>query len=307
MNFLVTNDVECYSPLAGKMNYSLAKDIHEVGLPRLLDLYSKHDVKATFYVTGKFAELSPESIYLIKSQGHEIGCHSYSHEKNKYLDTLSYNQQVCEIEKSLSILRPVAGNIKSFRAPSLRMNENTVKALSKLKFTSDSSVCSQRFDGPFTFGSKRELKLKWLFAERKPYSLSYSNISKKGTSGILEIPISASVFTYSGDTMRRSTLLTDILTKQLFIESRITDKPITFVFHPHECLDYLPEDFSVGKQHNSFLNLKQMIKSQLKFKNFGLKSINLLDNILTKASDFGFDFISASDYQKLYQKEDTIC
>lgn len=303
LNFLVTNDVECYSFHTGSMDYNLAKDIHKVGLPRLLDVYSKYDVKATFYTTGKFAELSPESIDLVKSNGHEIGCHSYSHEKNKYLDGLSYEQQMYEIKKALSILEPIAGNIKSFRAPALRMNEDTVKVLSKLKITSDSSICSQRFDGPLTFGSKRELKLKWLFAERNPYILSYDNIAKKGTSDVLEIPISALVFTYSGDTMRRSTLLTNILTKQLFRESGKTNKPIVYVFHPHECLDYLPTNFPVQKQHNPALNLKSMFKSQFKCKNLGMKSINLLDNILKEASEYGFDFISASDYKSQHKIE----
>jgi len=65
------------------------------------------------------------------------------------------------------LIESIAGKIESFRAPVLRLNGDTVKALEENGFTSDSSICSQRFDGPFTFGSKK--KLKWLFAPRKPY------------------------------------------------------------------------------------------------------------------------------------------
>ena len=52
----------------------------------------------------------------------------------------------------------------------LRINEDTVRALEEAGFKTDSSVSSQRFDGPFTFGAKR--KLKWLYAPGKPYMIS---------------------------------------------------------------------------------------------------------------------------------------
>ena len=296
----MTNDVECYSMYANNIDYSIVDEIQTIGIPRLLELYSKHDVKATFYVTGKFAELSPESIDLILSYGHEIGCHSYSHEKKDYLYNLTYEEQVSEIKKSMDILKPIAGNMKAFRAPALRMNEDTVRALEKLGFTTDSSICSQRFDGPFTFGSDRNLKLKWLFARRKPYNLSTHNISKSGTSNVLELPISASVFTFSGNTIRRSNWITNTLTKQLFIEAKKTGKPPVFVFHPHECLDY--PSITNKYQMQPFYKIGTKLKYHMKYKNIGMQSIHLLDTILTKASEFGFDFISASDYQKKYIK-----
>ena len=70
-----------------------------VGLPHLLNLYAKHDIKCTFYFTGTMCELVPDSVGLVKAHGHEIGCHSYSHAQDKALDVLSYEEQLNEIKK----------------------------------------------------------------------------------------------------------------------------------------------------------------------------------------------------------------
>jgi peptidoglycan/xylan/chitin deacetylase (PgdA/CDA1 family)/glycosyltransferase involved in cell wall biosynthesis/uncharacterized protein (DUF2062 family) len=47
--------------------------------PQLLELLALHGVTATFFVTGKRAELYPDLIRAILSGGHTIGNHSYSH------------------------------------------------------------------------------------------------------------------------------------------------------------------------------------------------------------------------------------
>ena len=48
--------------------------------PHVLDLLSKYDAKATFFVTGKKAEKHPELIKHIISNGHSIGNHTYTHD-----------------------------------------------------------------------------------------------------------------------------------------------------------------------------------------------------------------------------------
>jgi len=147
------------------------------------------------------------------------------------LTILSYEEQVNELKKAKRVIEGVAGRIESFRAPMLRINEDTVRALEETGFLSDTSIASQRFDGPLTFGSKR--KLKWLIAPRKPYMISYDSIVKSGSSNILEIPISAAIFPFIGTAMRISPFITKILQKYLYRESKKTGKPIVFLFHPN--------------------------------------------------------------------------
>ncbi len=195
-----------------------------------------------------FAEQSPESVELVKEHGHEIGCHGYDHSPQRAFDVLSYEEQVNELKKAKKVIEDAAGRIEPFRAPMLRINKDTIRALEGTGFHSDSSVPSQRFDGPLTFGSKR--KLKWLIAPRKPYMISSDSVVKSGSSNILEIPISATLFPFIGTTMRISPFITKILQKCLYHESKTTGKPIVFLFHPNE---------------------------------------------------YGFEFVSASEYRKIYK------
>jgi len=296
----MTNDVESFSIPLNREDESAVKDVYEVGLPRLLDLYAQHDIKSTFYFTGMFAEQSPESVELVKAHGHEIGCHGYDHAPERAFDVLSYEEQVTELKKAKKAIEAVAGGVESFRAPMLRINEATVRALEETGFQSDSSVASQRFDGPLTFGSKR--KLKWLIAPRKPYVLSYDSIVKSGSSNVLEIPISAAIIPFIGTTMRISPFMIKLVQNYLFKESKRTDKPVVFLFHPNECLDVGGTIETTRRTNNPIEYLfADVIRQKLKLKNLGRASLKLLDEILTRAKEYGFEFVSANEYTKMYK------
>ncbi|VVB85547.1 4-deoxy-4-formamido-L-arabinose-phosphoundecaprenol deformylase ArnD [uncultured archaeon] len=152
----------------------------KVGLLRLLDVYARNDIKCTFYFTGELAGMVPEAVELVAEHGHDVGCHGYDHFHDRAFDDMNLDEQIFELRKAKNILEGIAGKISDFRAPALRINESTIRALEKTGFTTDSSIASQRFDGSLTFGSKR--KLKWLVAPRYPYYLSYDSVVKKGGS-----------------------------------------------------------------------------------------------------------------------------
>ncbi len=46
---------------------------------QILDILSKHDVKATFFMIGNRIEKHPETVQRVIAEGHQIGNHSYSH------------------------------------------------------------------------------------------------------------------------------------------------------------------------------------------------------------------------------------
>jgi len=52
----------------------------EVGVPRLLTLFERHNLRTTFFVPGHSIETFPDSTKMIVDAGHEIGIHGYSHE-----------------------------------------------------------------------------------------------------------------------------------------------------------------------------------------------------------------------------------
>ena len=300
MHFMMTIDVECFSIPLNRCDNDTGREVYEAGLPRLLGLLARHDVQGTFYFTGKMAEMFPEAIELVMRYGHEIGCHGYDHSPEKAFDLLSYDEQLKELRKAKTVIEGVAGRIESFRAPMLRINEDTVRALEEAGFKTDSSVASQRFDGPLTFGAKR--KLKWLYAPRKPYMISYDSVVKSGSSNILEIPISAAIFPFIGTTMRISPFITKILQKYLYHESKKTGKPVVFLFHPNECLDIGNEIVTTRRTNNPVEYLfADVIRHKLKLKNLGQASLKLLDDVLASASEYGFEFVSVREYRKLYK------
>ena len=44
-----------------------------------------------------------------------------------------------------------------------------------------------------------------------------------------------------------------------------------------------------------------VIRHKLKLKNLGLASLRLLDDVLTSAKEYGFEFVSVNEYKKLYR------
>jgi peptidoglycan/xylan/chitin deacetylase (PgdA/CDA1 family) len=295
MYFLMTNDVESFSIPLNKLDLETAREVYKVGLPRLLDVYSKHDIKCTFYFTGEIAEQVPEAMELVLDHGHDIGCHGYGHSHDQAFDSMTFEEQVTELNKAKVVLESVAGKISDFRAPALRINESTIRALEETGFNTDSSIASQRFDGPLTFGSKR--KLKWLVAPRQPYFASYDSVIKKGESKILEIPISAFISSYIGTTMRVSPTILKILEKFLFFESKRTGKPIVFLFHPNECLNAGKGAIAAKRADNMIEYIfADVVRHGLKMRNLGLKATILIDEVITRAKKAGFEFMTVKEY-----------
>lgn len=52
----------------------------EVGTPRLIDLFDRFGIKASWFVPGHSIESFPNQFMEIVEAGHEIGLHGYSHE-----------------------------------------------------------------------------------------------------------------------------------------------------------------------------------------------------------------------------------
>ena len=50
------------------------------GTPKILEVLSKHNVKATFFFVGEAAKLHSEIVKMVSGAGHEVGCHTLYHE-----------------------------------------------------------------------------------------------------------------------------------------------------------------------------------------------------------------------------------
>ena len=97
---LITNDVETTSILNHKLRDKTGEYVLTQGMPRLLDLYDKYGVKATFFYTGHIAKLYPEVVKMAFVRGHEIGSHGLSHEVSQAFDLLSPAEQLRHLKES---------------------------------------------------------------------------------------------------------------------------------------------------------------------------------------------------------------
>tara|TARA_B100001142_G_scaffold328628_1_gene389272 strand:+ start:1106 stop:2002 length:897 start_codon:yes stop_codon:yes gene_type:complete len=297
----MTNDVEEVSIVNNNLNSVIAKKVSNVGIPRLINIYSKYDVSATFYFTGTFANTYPESVHNVLDHGHEVGCHGYSHSPHHYFDKLSVKQQLTHLSKAKEKIESIAGKIEAFRAPALRIGDHTPQILEKLGFKTDSSVAPMRFDGPLTSGGLR--KLNWLTCPRDPYYMSLKNPYKRGASSVLEIPVSSYFAGYQGTTMRIAPKLNNLVENKLYSDSRKNRRPIVFLFHPTELVTEVRVAKSLrrSKSYMGYL-FSDLIRQKLKLQNIGKKSLPLLENVLKKAKKESHQFVSAREFRLNFKK-----
>jgi len=85
-------------------------------LDTILSILKKYNLKATFFLTGKWAEKNPEGTKKIAMAGHEIFNHTYSH---PYLSKISDEQIIEELTKTATIITSLTGQTTKpyFRPP----------------------------------------------------------------------------------------------------------------------------------------------------------------------------------------------
>ncbi|HAF29698.1 MAG TPA: polysaccharide deacetylase [Bacteroidales bacterium] len=302
---LITNDVETTSILNHRLDDATAQFVLKQGMPRLLDLYAKYNVKSTFFYTGHIAELVPEVVIMAHKAGHEIGSHGYTHEVNQSFDVLSFTEQKEHLLKSKSILENIIGEeVISFRAPAARVNQDTVKALLECGFKIDSSISSQRLDMFMSFGALK--KLNWLTAPRLPYFTDSNNIFKKGDSELLEIPISAFGFPYIGTFMRIAPSLNRMTRTLLHWETKLNNRPFVFLTHPNEFIDEERDGNGISRRAPNYFSylLGDVLRHKMKVKNLGAKAIPIFEKELIFFKNREYTFETLKNYCKHLHKED---
>lgn len=101
--------------------------------PKILDILSEYNIKATFFVTGKNAGSNPELLARIINEGHIIGNHSWSHActfplqsaEDIYKELVQCDSLVYSVTgKKMSLFRPPFGVTNPLIAEAVSKNEN---------------------------------------------------------------------------------------------------------------------------------------------------------------------------------------
>jgi peptidoglycan-N-acetylglucosamine deacetylase len=108
------------------------------GVPRILDLLERYDVRATFFCPGYTAERYPDLLRRVRDAGHEIAHHGYLHEA---MAGMSRDQESAVLDRGLEALDRVAGvRPVGYRAPMWETTYQTAELLLDRGFLYDSSL-----------------------------------------------------------------------------------------------------------------------------------------------------------------------
>ena len=277
--FIMTVDVDGWPSLLHfygvAYEYSKAEPLEKVeeGLQRLIDLFEKHQIFATFFTTGDMARMHPEMIRKISKKGHEIACHGFLHLKDEYI--VSRIEQEKRLKEATDIIEKVVGKRPiGFRAPCLRANEDTFELLSENGYLYDSSMIPTLIPGYYGY----------LSSDSKPHWLL--NIRNDGFSrkDVLEIPVSVNPLFRVPMSAAWLRNLGATWVKLGVLMNLSFDNPITLYVHPRDVLS---------------LPIIKGVPWHL-YHNVGLNTLKMLDEVLSYARNHGASFVRAADLAKVY-------
>jgi len=116
-----------------------------VVVPRIISLLAEFDLKITFFVVGKDAEIQKnrEALSMITKAGHDVGNHSQNHEP-----WMRESVSEREIEEAEKLLEQVTGiRPTGYRGPGYSMSNETLKVLARRGYLYDTSTLPT-FMGP---------------------------------------------------------------------------------------------------------------------------------------------------------------
>lgn len=110
----------------------------EEGLPFVIDLFKKYQIKATFFATGRTIEKYNSDFKKLIKEGHDVECHGLDHSRLDLMTEEEIKEEfnACRLlfEKHLGIYP------KGFRAPQFRINKKVYSIMGRSGFKYDSSM-----------------------------------------------------------------------------------------------------------------------------------------------------------------------
>lgn len=134
------------------------------GIPRIMEVLRRHDIKASFYVPAVVAMLYPEETRMFVAEGHEVGIHGWIHERNSILPPEAerdLQMRACDTLERISGKRPVG-----IRTPSWDFSDATLEITRDMGLLYDSSLMADvdcyelLLDGEAT--GVTELPVEWI-------------------------------------------------------------------------------------------------------------------------------------------------
>jgi len=239
-----------YMKIHGDEGWDNYPSYFNIFVPHILDVLDELDLKITFFIVGKDAEMVENRKYLrmITERGHEVGNHSYYHES--WLQSYSYEKIENEIVMAEEAIYLATGQRpRGFRGPGFSWSNDLLEVLKKREYIFDASTLPTWL-GPLArayYFWKSDLPVeekkarKELFGKfsdglrpNKPYFHSLS-----GGQQLLEIPVSTiPIFripfhlSYLVYLSGISPLLMKVYLSLAILMCRITNTSPSYLLHP---------------------------------------------------------------------------
>lgn len=139
-----------------------------VGVPRILAMLGRLEVRATFFFPGATAERWPQALEAVLAAGHEVALHSHRH---RPLVHLSAAEQEEDFSTGLETLRRLGAEPRGYRAPLWQQTLFTLGLVADAGLVYDSSLMDD--DRPYRIGPEgrvAELPVHWSLDDWEQYA-----------------------------------------------------------------------------------------------------------------------------------------
>ena len=126
------------------------------GIPKLLQVLARHEVRASFFVPGDVAARRPDLLPRLLREGHEVGLHGYLHEAAADISDAEFAEA---LGRSLELFQRQTGRRPAgFRAPGWELTRGMLAEIGAAGLY-DSSFSG--YDHPYTIEGVTELPISW--------------------------------------------------------------------------------------------------------------------------------------------------
>jgi len=122
--------VSAFAPYIDRASWPTRECRVEANMERILALYERHGVRATFFTLGWIAERYPTMVRRIVAAGHELASHGYGHLRASDQSRAEFDN---DIRSSKALLEDIGGQaVVGYRAPSFSIGHANLWALDAL-------------------------------------------------------------------------------------------------------------------------------------------------------------------------------